>query len=154
MLKIYHSSESYCFFALGPSELINFSSQTAIGSLGNYVINIMGGDSVYKSLYMLNLGTIDDFSNEQIDFIKWNAGGIKNVNNGNYPSAMSFFHKAIYKFNDAYLAYQNDSSIALTEIYRQNYIADRDAGIQFYEVAKSINIKDIINLFLFFFIKK
>lgn len=122
----------YCLFKRGPSN---------IGSLGNYVVNIKENGVTKNSLYMLNLGYVDDFSKEQIEFVKWNAEGTKNTNNGTYVPSLAFFHQAIDAYNSAYYFHKNE---ALTDIYRSFYIADPGVGDDFFDLAKSINIKDII----------
>lgn len=125
----------YCLFKRGPSN---------IGCLGNYVVNIKEGNSVYKTLYMLNLGTVDNFSQSQVDFVKWNADGIKNINGGVYAKGMCFFHQAIAAFRSAYINYLSNPSIAIGDVYRSYYIADIDCGVDFFELCKEINVEDII----------
>ena len=125
----------HCLYKRGPSN---------IGPLGNYVVNIEENGKIFKSLYMLNLGTDDNFTQEQIDFVEWNANGNKAKNNNVYPEGMCFFHKAINAFNKAWRNYQYDNSIAIGDVYRSFYIADSDCGNEFFEMAKSINVTDIV----------
>ena len=125
----------YCLYKRGPSN---------IGGIGNYVLNIKENGKVYKSLYMLDLGNVDDFSDEKVDFIKWHAFANKDYNGRIFPESLCFFHKGIDAFNYALQSYKADNSIAIGDFYLQNYIADKGCGENFFEAAKEINVTDII----------
>lgn len=131
---LYEEAE-HCLFKRGPSN---------IGGIGNYVVNIKVGNSIFKSLYMLDLGTIDNFTQGQIDFVKWNADGNKAKNGGEYPASFCFCHRAINAYNKAWVSYLMDPSIAIGDVYRSFYISHPDCGNEFFELAKEINVTDII----------
>lgn len=122
----------HCLYKRGPSN---------IGPAGNYVVAIKESDKIVNSLYMLNFAFEDSLSDEQVDFVKWNADGIKGKNAGNYPKSMVFLHKPIGEYSMAYFYGRSD---ALTDIYRSFAIADISVGRNLLEVAKEINVKDFV----------
>ena len=140
------ASQNYCcdLYESGKYSLFN-RGPTNIGSLGNYVINIMEDQKIYKTLYMLNSGYQDIISDEQISWMSWNADGIKQANNNNYSQGMCFFHKPIPEFKSAYYEYyyqQNDTTaIGDVHVHFSLYGTKQNG---FFEMAKSKNITDIV----------
>lgn len=131
-----YESSKYCLFNRGPSNL---------GSLGNYVINIMEDDKIYKTLYMIDSGYEDKISNQQIEWFKWNADGIKSVNGGNYVDSICFMHKPLPEYSDAYygLLHNNVDIEKIGEVYKYDSLS---GSLQngFFDIAKQCGIKDIV----------
>ena len=119
-----------CLFKRGPSNL---------GSLGNYVVNVKEGNKIVKSCYMMNLGSVDEFSSGQVNFVKWHAEN--NKNESEFPEGITFMHQAIDVYNDAYYYHKND---AIGDVYRSFYIADPGSGAEYLKMAKTINMTDFV----------
>ncbi|MBQ8451920.1 MAG: metallophosphoesterase [Clostridia bacterium] len=131
-----YSQGKYSMFKRGPSN---------IGSLGNYVINIIEDGKIYKTLYMLNSGYDEKISDSQIQWFKWNAEGIKNFNNGEYSSGMCFLHKPLPEYATAYRKYLNGESDV--QVIGDVYVNDSLFGsLQngFFQTTKTCSVKDII----------
>ena len=132
---LYEKGE-YSLFSRGPSNL---------GTLGNYVINIMEGTKIYKTIYMLDAGYEDKITNNQIAWVKWNADGIKNVNGGEYADAMCFMHKPLPEHREAYIKYMSgeDDVTSLGKVYVKHSLS---GTIQngFFDIARQCNIVDIV----------
>lgn len=126
----------YSLFKRGPSNL---------GSLGNYVINIMEEGNIYKTLYMIDAGYNDAISDEQIAWLKWNANGIRSVNNGIFSEGMCFMHKPIPEFRTAFYKFLNGSADveAINDVY-VNYSLSGTIQNGFFDVVKEGNVLDII----------
>lgn len=129
-----YENGKYSLFSRGPSNL---------GTSGNYIVNIKEDDKIIKTLYMLDSGYEDMITSEQINWVKWNADNIKKYNDNQYVEGMAFFHKPIPEYRYAYQAYLNNNDLALTDIYvTYSLVGSKQNG--FFEMAKEINIKDII----------
>ena len=126
----------YSLFKRGPSN---------IGSLGNYVINIVEDGKIYKTLYMVNAGCQDKISTEQIEWLTWNANGIKEYNNGEYVEGICYMHKPISEYAIAYHKYVNGESDveAIGDVF-VHYSLFGTLQNGFFDVAKSCNVTDII----------
>ena len=124
----------YSLFSRGPSNL---------GVLGNYVINIMEDEKIFKTLYMLDSGYEDKITDQQISWFKWNAEGIKNANYGEYSEGMCFMHKPIPEFKTAYYSYINGSAEALTDVY-VTYSLNGSTQNGFFTEAKAYNVLDFV----------
>ena len=126
----------YSLFSRGPSNL---------GTLGNYVINVMEGTKIYKTIYMLDAGYEDKITDNQIAWVKWNADGIKSINGGEYTSAMCFMHKPLPEYKEAYEKYinGNDDVTSLGEVYVK-YSLSGTIQNGFFDIAKQCNIVDIV----------
>ena len=125
----------YSLFSRGPSNL---------DSLGNYVVNIMEDDKIYSTLYFLDAGYNDIITDKQLEWVKWNAEGIKNNNDGVYTNGMCFMHKPIPEFETALIDYYNGEPIEKkgdVEVYYSTYGTIQNG---FFALAKEINIKNII----------
>ena len=126
----------YSLFSRGPSNL---------GSLGNYVINIMENNKIIKTLYMLDSGYEDKITNNQIEWFKWNAEGIKANNNNVYSQGMVFMHKPIPEFKDAYYEYKKNTGNveALGDVFVFGSLSGSEQN-DFFENANKVNITDIV----------
>lgn len=129
-----YESGKYSLFKRGP---------TNIGTLGNYAVNVMDGNKILRTLYMLDSGYTDVISDEQIAWFKWNAEGIKNANGGEYPQAMCFFHKPIPEFSMAYRDYYRGEREAEGEVY-VTYSLFGSMQNGFFDVARERNVTDIV----------
>lgn len=131
-----YENSKYCLFKRGPSNL---------GTLGNYVINIMEDEKIYKTLYMIDAGYEDMITDEQIAWFKWNADGIRQANGGVYSQGMCFMHKPIPEFRTAYMEYLYDSSEveAITDVHVHYSLYGTEQN-GFFEVAKECNVLDIV----------
>lgn len=131
-----YEQAKYCLFDRGP---------TNIGSLGNYVINIMEGDNIYKTIYMVDAGLNPDILPAQIDYFKWNLDGISASNNGIKPSGMAFMHRPVYEFYDAYYAYMNNEpgTMCQGDIYHY-YLLWGQMNPGFFDFALESNIDNIV----------
>lgn len=126
----------YCLFSRGPSNL---------GSLGNYVINIMEDGKIFKTLYMLDSGYEDKISDKQIAWFKWNADGIKTANGGSYAESMCFMHKPLPEYSYAYWDYYsgNANIEKIGEVHRY-YSLSGSLQNGFFDIAKQCGVKDIV----------
>lgn len=125
----------YSLFKRGPSNL---------GSLGNYVINILENGKIYKTLYMLDSGYEDKISDEQIAWVKWNADGIKEANGGQYSNSMCFLHKPIPQYAEAYYKINTSEVVIVGETPQVHYSLYGSLENGFFEMAKDIGVKDIV----------
>jgi len=131
-----YENGKFSLFKRGPSNL---------GSLGNYVINIMENDKIFKTLYMIDAGYGDIITDEQIAWFKWNADGIKSFNNGIYTQAMCFMHKPIPEFSEAYYKYlQGSSDIEVINDVVVSYSLWGTEQNGFFDIAKACNVTDIV----------
>ncbi|MBQ8468484.1 MAG: metallophosphoesterase [Clostridia bacterium] len=126
----------YSLFKRGPSNL---------GSLGNYVVNIVEDGQIYKTLYMINSGYEDTISDEQIQWVKWNAEGIKSYNHGEYADGVCFLHKPLPEYE---LAFENyilgDNSVEAVGDVNVHYSLFGSQQNGFFEQAKNIGVTDIV----------
>lgn len=125
----------YSLFKRGASNL---------GSLGNYVINILEDGKIYKTLYMLDSGYEDKISDEQIAWVKWNADGIKEANGGQYSNSMCFLHKPIPQYAEAYYKINTSEVVIVGETPQVHYSLYGSLENGFFEMAKDIGVKDIV----------
>lgn len=102
-----YENAKYSLFNRGP---------TNIGSLGNYAINIKEDNQIINTIYMMDYGYNDKITDEQLEWFKWTADGIKESNGGNYTNGFIFMHKPIDEFRYAYNHYDNED-IAITPIF-------------------------------------
>ena len=129
-----YESAKHCLFKRGPTNL---------GALGNYVINIVEDGKIFKTIYMLDSGYEDEITNGQKAWVLWNAEGIKNEC-GYYPEGIAFMHKPLPEYADAYRDYRlggETESIGSVEVHYSLYGSSQNG---FFELAKSINIRDIV----------
>ena len=129
-----YEAGKYSLFKRGPSNL---------GTLGNYVINILEDGKIYKTLYMLDSGYEEKITNEQIAWFKWNANGIKNANNGEYSDGMCFMHKPLPEYADAYYEYRNGNAEAVGDVHR-HFSLSGSVQNGFFKKAKECNVVDIV----------
>ena len=129
-----YENGKYSLFSRGP---------TNIGTLGNYVINIKEDGKIIKSLYLLNNGTVDTFTQGQLEWLSWSLNGLKNANNNVYTSGMIFMHKPIPEFYSAYKAYLLNPTIAVDTPY-VNWSLSGVYGHELFDLAKSGGVTDII----------
>ncbi len=131
-----YESGKYSLFKRGPSNL---------GTLGNYVINIMEDNKIYKTLYMLDSGYEEKITDMQIEWLNWNMEGLKQVNNGKYSSSMCFFHKPIPEFREAYYKYINNTGEvqAIGDVY-VTYSLSGSLQNGLYNSIKDKNITDFV----------
>ena len=124
----------YSLFSKGPNN---------IGEIGNYVINIKENGKVFKTLYMMDAGTGDVITDGQKDYFKWNADGIKQVNNNQYSGGMVFMHKPIPEYYAAIRAYYRGEVEAVGDVHVHSSLAGTDQN-GFFELAKSCGVKDVV----------
>lgn len=124
----------YSLFSRGPSNL---------GTLGNYVINIMEDGKIFKTLYMIDSGYEEKITDQQIDWFCWNAEGIKHVNNNQYSKGMCFMHKPLPEYSTAYTQYKNNlvEAIGPVEVHYSLRGSEQNG---FFDVAKERNVEDIV----------
>ena len=103
---LYENAE-YSLFDRGP---------TNIGSLGNYAINIKEDNQIINTIYMMDYGYNDEITDDQLEWFKWTADGIKESNSENYTNGFIFMHKPIDEFRYAYSHYDNED-IEITPIF-------------------------------------
>ena len=126
----------YSLFKRGPSNL---------GSLGNYVVNITENGKIVKTLYMLDSGEEYMISDAQIEWLKWNAEGIRSARGGEYAESICFFHKPIPEYADAYRLYRlGDGSVEATDGVYVTYSLYGSEQNGFFEAAKSVGVTDIV----------
>lgn len=125
----------YSLFKRGPSNL---------GSLGNYVVNIMEGEKIYKTLYMIDSGYEDKISDEQIAWVRWNAEGIRAANGGEYVDGMCFMHKPLPQYAEAYYKRNTTEVEIVGESPIVSYSLYGSSENGFFEMAKSVGVKDVV----------
>ena len=126
----------YSLFKRGPSNL---------GALGNYVINIVEDEKIIKTLYMIDSGYEEKITDEQIEWFKWNAEGIKVANGGEYTEGMCFMHKPLPEYSTAFrnYIYGYDDTEAIGDVY-VSFSLYGSGQNGFFDEAKSCNVKDIV----------
>ena len=129
-----YENGKYCLFKRGPSNL---------GSLGNYVINITEEGKIIKTLYMLDSGYEEMISDQQIAWFKWNADGIKNINDGEYSEGICFMHKPVPEYRMAYNKYLHGEVEAINDVH-VHFSTNGSSQNGFFEVAKERNVTDIV----------
>lgn len=131
-----YEKSKYCLFNRGPSNL---------GTLGNYVINIMEENKIYKTLYMMDAGYEDTITTKQIEWFRWNAEGIKQQNGGEYVNAMCFMHKPLPEYYKAYYKYRTGSPEveAIGDVH-VHYSLNGTAQNGFFETAKQCGVLDVV----------
>lgn len=132
-----YENAPHCLFSRGPSNL---------GGLGNYVINITENGKIFKTLFMLDSGYGTTITTQQIEWLKWNAEGIKKANGGQSPQGACFLHKPLPEFAEAYFKYsRKDSSVTQISPEVHAYYSlsgSRQNGA--FEVLKSYGVSDIV----------
>ena len=131
-----YEGAKYCLFDRGP---------TNIGSLGNYVINVMEDNHIFKTLYMVDAGINKQIYQSQIDYFDWNLQGIIASNSGQKPSGMAFMHIPVNEFYDAYYSYMNNEPgvICQGEIYHYYQLGGQETD-GFFDFCLESNIDNII----------
>ena len=131
-----YEEAKHCLFDRGP---------TNIGSLGNYVINIMEDDQIYKTLYMVDAGLNQKILPEQIDYFKWNLEGITANNGGVKPSGMAFMHIPVMEYSNAYYAFMENEPgvIAQGDVYHYYQLGGQTTS-GFFDFALNNNIDNIV----------
>jgi len=96
-----YANAEYSVFRKGPGN---------IGGWGNYIINIMEGESVVQTLYMMDSNNYSGkhFKQAQLDWYAWAVEGMKAYNDGEVTSSMLFMHIPFPEYKDAY-EYWKDS---------------------------------------------
>ena len=137
-------SEQYCcdLYERGKYSLFK-RGPTNLGPLGNYVINIEEDGKIVSSLYMMALAYEPKLTDQQIEWFKWNAEGIKNANSGNNPRGMVFTHKDFKEHREAYYYYLTHPEAAESEVYRHNGFEAADNG-NFVEIARNSGVFDFV----------
>ena len=126
----------YSLFDRGP---------TNIGTLGNYVINIKEEDKIIKTLYMMDSGYLDKITDEQVEWFKWNAEGIKAKNNNEYSEGIVYLHKPLPEYYDAYRAYLNgDPSVEKINDMTVSYSLRGSEQNGFFDIAKERGVTDVV----------
>lgn len=120
----------YSLFNRGPSNL---------DSIGNYVINIMEEETIYKTLVMMDAGVNDEITLMQEKWFKWNMEGIYN-HCGYYPETFVFMHKPLPEYRLAYLNYDDLENDDVYVYYSLSGLDDTG----FFNVCKNYNVKNII----------
>lgn len=123
----------YSLFSRGPSNL---------GTLGNYIINIVEDGKIYKTLYMLDSGYEDKITSAQIAWTAWNAEGIKQANGGTYSEGMVFLHKPLPEYAYAYHELTYDQKQEIEPYFNYSISGSMQNG--FFDMAKTKNITDIV----------
>lgn len=113
----------HCLFRRGPAN---------VDGVGNYIINIMEGEKIVHTLYMMDSHDYFDYSNmddkykmytvdkdgkeiqlgsgydfikqSQIDWYKWAVDGIKALNGGTVVESTAMFHIPVPEYDTAYHA--------------------------------------------------
>ncbi len=129
-----YENSKYCLFNRGPSN---------IGSLGNYVINITENDKIIRTLYMIDSGYENKISDNQLAWMKWNADGIKQVNNGEYSAGMVFLHKPIPEYWLAYQQYKRNEIEPIGDIWVKYSLSGSEQN-GFFTIAKECSVSDIV----------
>lgn len=127
-----YENGKYSLFKRGPD----------LGTYGNYVVNIMEDDKIFKTLYMIDSGYEDIINDAQIKWFEDNANRIKEYNNGIYPESMVFMHKPLPEYRNAY--YNYDESADKNEEVFVYYSLSGSVQNGFFEKAKEVNVKNII----------
>lgn len=131
-----YESGKYSLFSRGPTNL---------GTLGNYVVNITEDGKILKTLYMMDSGYEDKITDEQIEWFKWNAEGIKNFNGGQYTDGMCFLHKPLPEYKNAYLSHVlNDGNAEPIGDVHVHYSLSGSKQNGFFEAAKKKNVLDVV----------
>lgn len=127
----YYENAKYCLFQRGPSNL---------GCVGNYLINIKEEGKIVRTLYMLDHGILEDFTQEQMEWLTWACKGIKENNEGISPSSMAFFHKPTTEFFTAWF-YGEELSIPNNLKAKQRL---KDTEDELYQIGKEYNIQNFV----------
>ena len=123
-----------CLFNRGPYNL---------GALGNYVVNIVEDGKIFRTLYMLDSGYENMITDGQIEWVLWNAEGIKAAC-GYYPESIAFMHKPLPEYRLAYFDYTGGGETeALGDVYVY-YSLNGSTQNGFFDAAKSVNVKDVV----------
>ena len=130
-----YEKANYCLFDRGP---------TNIGSLGNYVINIMDGDNIYKTLFMVDAGVNQEILPAQIDYFKWNIDGITANNNGVKPSGMAFMHIPVDEYYDAYYSYLKEPGTLVQGDVYHYYQLGGQLTTGFFDFCLDNNVDNIV----------
>lgn len=130
-----YERSKYCLFDRGPSNL---------GTLGNYVVNIVEEEHIIHSLYFLDLGYEHALTEGQSKWFAWNADGIKASNNNAYAPGTVFTHKELPGSLDAYLNYCYTGQGAEGDvIVHMGFAWVEDTGFE--DLAKSHGVYDFIS---------
>ena len=134
-LATLYENGKYSLFSRGPTNL---------GSLGNYCINIMEDNKIYKTLYMMNSSYSDEITDEQIEWFKWTALGIKEYNNNTYSDALLFLHKPLPEYRDAYFNYLDGANNNLTNEIYVYYSLSGSTQKGFFDIIKESGVNGVI----------
>lgn len=124
----------YCLFDRGPSD---------IGTLGNYVVNVVEGDKIVKTLYFIDSGYEEKITDRQIEWFRWNAEGIRAANGGEYVEGMCFMHKPLPEYADAYYAYRRGDATA-EGMVEHHYSLRGSEQNGFFDAAKACGVTDVV----------
>jgi hypothetical protein len=149
---LYESYEN-SVFKKGPNNLSD------VPSVGNYIINIMEGEEIVQTLYMLDSHSNRTYEDGKIDYdyihpkqIEWYSWGVKGASDYNASKgkaaaeSLLFFHIPLIEYNDAYSYWEStgfDPSIGSGVKGENVFAAPVNTG--FFEVIKTLgNTKSII----------
>ena len=94
---------------------------------------------------MMDSGYGDTITDEQISWFRWNAEGIKKVNNNEYVEGMVFMHKPLPEYRTAYARYYYGYSDveAIGDVYVTFSLS---GSIQngFFDAIKTCGVKDVV----------
>lgn len=126
----------YSLFERGP---------TNIGALGNYVVNVTESGSVIKTLYIMDSGYLDALTDGQIEWLKWNAEGIKSANGGNYAEGICFLHKPLPEYAAAYRDYLS-GAVATEKVcdVQVHFSLAGSRQVGFFQAAKGVGVTDFV----------
>lgn len=131
-----YENGKYSLFNRGP---------TNIGSLGNYVINIKEEEKIVKTLYMMDSGYHEMINDNQIEWFKWNAEGIRANNGGEYTEGALFLHKPLPEYAEAYRKYRNgDPTVEKINDMTVSYSLFGSLQNGFFDIAKDMGVKDVV----------
>jgi hypothetical protein len=149
---LYESFEN-SVFKKGPNNLSD------VPSVGNYIINIMEGEEIVQTLYMLDSHSLRTYPDgkisydyihpKQIEWYSWGVNGASeyNISKGKAPAeSLLFFHIPLREYIDAYAYWEStgfDPAVGSGVMMEDPCPAPVNTG--FFEVIKTLgNTKSII----------
>ena len=130
---LYESAKN-CLFKRGPSNL---------GALGNYVIRVEQDGEIVKTIYMLDSGYEEMITSGQIEWVRWNAEGFKQIC-GYYPESLAFMHKPLPEYRLAFDDHLSGRETSATGSVEVHYSVSGSLQNGFFDAAKELNFKDVV----------
>ena len=130
MCEMFEKSKN-CVFSRGPSNLETY---------GNYVVNLKENGKIIRSMYFLDSGVSRDMSENKINWVKWNADGMKNTL-GEYPESFVYTHLPFPEHRLAYLNWAKNPDSSPVYIYHSLSGSNQ---VGFFNMAKERNFTDFI----------